>query len=887
MVMKNQYFLASKKFAVKVARGSFRSLRMTEDMAEYVLPEHAFADLEWHQPYMGQTYAALSSLEMQQEQGFSDGIKSTYSTVGKNGKIQIAVNILLHDGVITQRFSLKNISSERTEIDGLRFKLPCNTTFKWGDQAGEKVLPHAYISDHGSHIVFNRCDGQMPALICFPGSGDSFEYYDLGQQSEEAYDNLHQSSLYVYYHSAERLAHQPVRQSNLICSGSKCIIDPGQSVSYELVYAAAASLSDIKEKIVTYGLAHVDVVPGLTVPTETSVKLAVHTLYGCPSLSLKQTDSQPANLTWKQHDERTWLFEFSLNQPGENEIILTFDGQRRMTVTFFVTEPLRTLIEKRAAFIAEHQEKSESRWYRGLLCEWNNKTGVQLNPDKYDEIKGWRIYEVSCDDPGLSKPAYLASKQVVYPVQKEIEALDDYIEYFVWGGLQRTTDEMYPYGIYGIPDWKQNRDAEERGIKGQTHIWRIYDYPHLYLTYFHMYQVARDYPEIKMRHSRAVYLERAYQTCLALYTIPAEVIGWSAFDTGLYNELVIEDLIEALKTEARVYEADRLQRLWDRKALAFIADGKDIFGSEYPFDTTGFESTQALARRAISLTKAMQPMENKPGENHGNPINAISFLHKQAYANLACRGLFEPAYYWYGSDYRGNNYKYTLSYMSQMGGQALLDYAIHDARDHQEATELLRYAYGSLLSSWALMNTGKPENNYGYWFPGAEHDGTASGGFEPLPSGTTWLGQKHQFGPWIYSCEIDLGFCGALRGAATVVVSDPLFGMISYGGTLTETAETWEIIAQDGVNQRFCLVLPEQRVLITLRKFHMSETKPVIISRDGDDLMMPLQENIDLTTENLRQYVKIDACSGEFVIDYSQKDDTWIHISRRKQVQEK
>ena len=97
---------------------------------------------------------------------------------------------------------------------------------------------------------------------------------------------------------------------------------------------------------------------------------------------------------------------------------------------------------------------------------------------------------MTCDDPGLSKPAFLSSVQTVAPVQAQIDALDDYIEHFVWGGLQQTTEEPFPYGIYGIPDWHVLRNSEDMGNGGRTHLWRPYDYSHIALTYYNMYEVA-------------------------------------------------------------------------------------------------------------------------------------------------------------------------------------------------------------------------------------------------------------------------------------------------------------------------------------------------------------------------------------------------------------
>jgi hypothetical protein len=149
-------------------------------------------------------------------------------------------------------------------------------------------------------------------------------------------------------------------------------------------------------------------------------------------------------------------------QLGENMLTVNHGTDRATRLEFFAAEPLETLIHKRAAFITKHQVRDASKWYNGLLAEWNMDSQVQLGPDNYDRIKGWRIYEVTCDDPGLSKPTYLASKNTEVPDQAEVEALD-YIEHFVWGGLQRTTEETDSYGIYGIPDWKQNRDSSDPG----------------------------------------------------------------------------------------------------------------------------------------------------------------------------------------------------------------------------------------------------------------------------------------------------------------------------------------------------------------------------------------------------------------------------------------
>lgn len=195
----------------------------------------------------------------------------------------------------------------------------------------------------------------------------------------------------------------------------------------------------------------------------------------------------------------------------------------------------------------------------------------------------------------------------------------------------------------------------------------------------------------------------------------------------------------------------------------FVNEDADLFGSEYPFDSTGFETTHAIAKYALkaALQSVSEIEDSSLLEKDEAYSRATKFMETQMKANLFCRGWLSPAYYLYGSDYRGeSNAAYTLSYMSQMGGWAVLDYGLrYSTKPHN----YIRLGYASLLSSWALMNTGTKESDYGYWYPGEDNDGACGGGFEPSPYGHTWLEQGHHRGSWYYSCEIDLGYCGALR----------------------------------------------------------------------------------------------------------------------------
>jgi len=899
-------------------------------------------------------------------------------------------------------------------------------------------------------------------------------------------------------------------------------------------------------------------------------------------------------------------------------------GGGSMPLEFFVTEDLETLIKKRANFLTTRQQhKDPSKWYYGVYSDWDMKNRVLRSPDDRDGLSTWLVD--ACDDAGNARPAYVASKNVYFPKQAEVNSVDLYIEHYLWGGMQQTDDEPYPFAIYGIPNWKVNRESPDPGRNGQKHIWRIYDYPHIVLLYYRMYQVARLHPEIKTELAAEEYLRRAYRTAIAYFTVPLEVEGWSAYETPTMNEIVMNDLLRALEREGWKKEEAELRQHWEKKVRHFVEDDPYLFGSEFAFDSTGFEATGAMARYAmekvveaekelkrkeerrswtggegaekraefenlkktekrspgegwvgtttaremapakivqawsmagtvapikstevaaggkgnktraekdkpegkfinnaasvkrgvveaqrknagsgaaafieesamtgtepavtevisleagaasagkagravmaetgklgtrLAISNEVQEVENKEVMNYVDGVDEVDkvdkmcevgevnevdkerraeattlavavvkraktegtdqgaklhgeegdeaglavehdrakvekFMEKQVRLNVAARGWLETAYYYLGSDYRaGSGLRYTLSYMSQMGGWSIMDYALYwagvgtakgegvavvaetkaelqaplrtegetrararaelgagtptraqsltqpgmgldresaseskaltgradwmkpaaaasvemvrgakaepravsgtetdaeteaelkmaaDAQEkaracvedlaaramvsaadaagvvassqvrsgQQQPFDYLRLGYASYLSSWALVNSGRPETGYGYWFPAVENDGGAGGGFEPLARARGWLGKWIERGAWYYSAEEDVGYCGAIRTAATVVADDPVFGLVALGGKLEDRGDRIEVVPRDGLRTRFHLMMsPEKRLHVEFQKGRLAKEKPVVIKKDLSEIIFEVEERV-------------------------------------------
>jgi hypothetical protein len=710
----------------------------------------------------------------------------------------------LQGNALLWTIEVHNQTERPVEVGDLAIPLPFNTQYVWDktETYTKRLIRHSFIGGGGSYIFWMRTNAEGPYLVMVPQKGTGLEYFD---QSWER-------SFTAYLYSSASRAELAAKGGAWRLPETKLVLAPkgksGDAAEYSFKFRWAKDYDAVRDVLYEEGGLDINVVPGMTVPTDLPAMFSLRTRNPIRDIA-PEYPSQTSVRFLGEKSKGVRVYQVRFSHLGENLLKVRYGDSQYLSLEFFVTEPLETLIKKRAQFLVTHEQwKDPKRWYNSLYSQWDMKHQVLRSPDDLD---GLQSYAVACDDTALGKAPYIAAKNVFFPDQKEIDSVESYIRDYVWGGLQQTEKEPYPYSVYGIPNWKVNRESEFDDQRGKKHIWRIYDYPHVVLLYYEMYLVAKDYPKMVHYLDKDSYLDRAYRTALAFFTIPMEITKWSAYETGTYNELVIPDVIQALEENGKKEQADKLRAHWETKARHFINEHPYLFGSEYPFDSTGFESTHVLAKYAMSRLRNPQAIEF---QRTVKQADADYFLEQQMKLNLACRGV-EPAYYWLGSDYRASgNTSYTLSYMSQMGGWAVEDYAINFAQD---PTFYLRLGYASYLSSWALLNSGTPESNYGYWNPGKENDGEAGGGFEPRPWGHAWLGNKEMGrGSWWYSGEIDLGFSGALRTAATVVSDDPIFGLFAYGGELKRSQDSIQVVPKDGLRTRFYIVRGATRAQLEL-----------------------------------------------------------------------
>jgi hypothetical protein len=773
--------------------------------------------------------------------------------------------------LVIQRFSLSGrvlsydieidvTGSDQVEIGDLALCLPWNFTFSEDpDTIFEKSFTkHHYISGNGSFIYFTRPSGEPPFLMVLPERGTKLEYFDNGDGGYRAY--MHsavagssvKSGTWRQEHTSVSLGGAPVRST----------------LNYGFKIIWADSWDDMREILYDEGLFDIRVVPGMSLPTDMTARFSLHTKNAIDSV----VPEYPSETSLKFLGEKFpghYIYEVTFRKLGENMLTVNYGEGEKTYLEFFSTEPLETLIKKRSAFIVSStQHRDTTKWYNGLFSAYDMKNGVLRGPDNTDGFDGWWGYVLACDDPGLCKAPYVAAKNVYFPDDKEIEAVEYYLKNFVWNGLQRTDkDDPYPYGIYGVPNWKVARDSVERAKIRSSNldkmkIWRSYDYPHVVMLYYHMYQIAKMYPDKVHYLDAAGYLERAWQTARAYFIYPYEILPWyETYKWGCYNELVIENLMAALEAEGRTSEADWLRNEYEKKVKYFVYDDKYPFRSEYAIDRTAFESSYAFAK--YGTLNEMQPDTNLWYDKndsiwYSHPVvrreDAREFMDRQHYAGLAVRGWLETKYFLLGSDFTFSSDNHCLSYMARMGGWSVLDYSINFA---EKPYDWLQLGYASYLSPFSLMNTGTAESNYGFWFPGKQNDGAMGWAFMESKHGYAWIRKETDRGAWYYDGEADLGNGAIFRTAQTIMANDPLFGWIAYGGTIRESGKGYSIVPRDGVRNRFSLVADELRMTITLERDGFAEEKEICVSKNLREISMLIENrsgNEHSTSLNIENY---------------------------------
>ena len=736
-----------------------------------------------------------------------------------------------------------NRSHHPVKVTDMWFALPVGALDE-SIQAHQNLNRHFSLNGNASFFYWTPLTGQGDILLMTMHKGTAIEY---ATQDGKYY--LHSMNAVDRTNDSWRL---PSTSKN---------VQPYEHYMTGFNFTLTGNHEEVKTKIYDKHGVVVKVAPGMVVTPEFEVYCALQSKLPVAELVAEYPEEiQITSLGQKEGDK--YIYKFRFSRLGENLITVHYGDDLICFLDFFVTEPLETLIKKRARFIVDKQQhRDSSKWYNGLYSLWDMEKSELLSPDHLGDLREEFMVGGS-DDPSNSKPVYVSEKNVIYPNKEEIASLEYYEENFVWGKLQRTDEEYpYPYGIYGSENWYQNRSGKyggyEDGGSGKGRMWRTFDYTTHFAIYYNLYRIAEDNPEMVFYLDADGYLERAYRTAMAYFEVPYNILmgkqwafhGWTdwAYKQGNFHERYLLDIINALQQKGRLKDAAKLRREWEKKVTYMVYEDPWPFGSEMFVDRTAFESSYYVAEYA-----KLNPI--KPEEQFWYDKNRKKwysytsfdtsmidrFMQNQLDGNLALRGLFEPGYANLGTAWSGQYVN--LDYMTQMGGVALLDYAY---RFSDRPDRYINYGYNSLLASWALMNTGTKKTDFGYWYRGEQNDGAVGWAFSPYQNSRTYMNYiKVGRAPWRFDGEIDHGLTGGIHGSVVYLLDDPDFGLIGYGGNVRMDKDgTVSIIPFDGVRRQVRIMTPV-RFSVELMRDGFRKDYPITL-RGTEELSFCIENRSD------------------------------------------
>ena len=786
--------------------------------------------------------------------GLSDDIRTvtrpSESTVQVSYEGDAASNAGIRGLELTQTFALAGDEGERLDwdidvanrgdapltLEDLGVPLLMNAWWDGGNQTGiyeQNVGRHSFVADDGSYMYWQRPNGEGPFLVMVPQDGTSLEFKDKPRKDEGPFAEVSPSfeGVVTYYtHSANAA---PARAASdraaqyLPATSEEIAVGGSADVGFTFVWAD--NYTDMRDVLYDAGVVDVVSLPGMTIPQDLTATLAVRARDGIdavvPGGGLNNAGDDTV-ITSVGERNGYQLFELSFPSLGENFVTIEYGEGKTSVLQYYSTEPVDKLIEANADFIVQNQQvRDPSKGYDGAFLQWDMSSKQVVTRDNLSQIAQGPIGEFErrwmtggSDDVGLAPAAFLAEKNVHLPDAEQVEALDYYIDEFLLGYLQNQfRDGQRTWNVYHWYDGGDgdrpatgNDDGSSRDVGDGLATWRVMNSPHVWNTYYGMYRIALENPELAERPA-AEYLDMAYQTLRAYFEHDDArlFLPDASRDMASMGELTMPLIQEALAATGRTGEADQLEDFMREKYEIFAAK-EYPFASEMSIDTTAFEANYTLAK--------------KFGDD--------DLVRKVTLASLASRGM-QPLWYYYGGDNRhmGESW-WNLGYETQLGAWQQQDYLLNydSAAQGIDASETMRSTYGAYLAGWANINSGQIS-------PDPANYGAASWQFQSEKGKSEYAFVPSLDGWWAWSGESALGFWGAVQTAAVNIVEDPIVGTYAYGAELERTANgDHQITPHDGLARRIN-VLTAGNLSIELDGARYSSAE---IAQDGSSIALNL-----------------------------------------------
>ena len=699
-------------------------------------------------------------------------------TFGEGIPLRVIRSWAIKDGHLVLSFELRNESSEPVEIGALGIPMVFNNVLN--DRSLDNahalcVFYDPYIGEDAGYLQVTRLNGHGPAMLVVPDGHTPFEAYkpilDVHGRGEHKPTLFHDltprgvtfEGFYDWMIHSQSFAETDWNKAEQWNPPTKRVLAPGETITYGLKFLLSDSIRGIENTLSANGRPVSVGIPGYVLPTDLVGHLFLQ--YRKPVKSF--TVEPPGSLALEPNAGKieAWQgYKIRGKSWGRARLTLTYEDGVVQTVQYFVTKPESEVVKDLGHF------STTSQWFVDPQDHFGRSPSVMTydRENKQIVMQDSRVWIAGLGDEG-GGGAWLAAviKEWVSPDKQELEKIEEFVDQVIWGHLQYNDgpqkngvrkslfyyqpDEL-PAGFYrGDLDW---RSWTSWNKKDSERVDRSFDYPHVAAAYWVLYRLARNHPGLSTRHSWDWYLQRAYETSVAMSQLAA---GYAEF--GQMEGDIFVFILEDLKREGYQQQATQLESAMRARAEHWREQAFP-FGSEMPWDSTGQEEVYAWMKYFGFQDKAQVTLDAVLGYDptiphwgyNGSARRYWDFLYAAKYSRI------ERQLHHYGS---GLNAIPLLSAY----------------RDSPDDFYLLRVGYGGTMGPLTNIN----------------QDGATSAAFHAFPD-------RLQFDP--LSGDYGPNFFGHAVNTATYVVQHPEFGWVAFGGNLESVSKTIHVTPRDSFRSR-------------------------------------------------------------------------------------
>ncbi len=681
--------------------------------------------------------------------------------------VRIVRTWALAKGRLVMRFEITNTKGRSVQIGALGLPMIFNNILSrrsLEEAHGACSFFDPYLGLGGGYLQVTRLSGKGPALVVVPEEQSPFEAFrpldepmPPSQTFEGTFEWMVHSLAYAEKEWASSDPWNPPSQAELA---------PGESRIYGVKFLLSPGIREIEETLLANGRPVAVGIPGYILPMALDARLFLK--YTTEVSKLRIEPEGALLIAQRPPTEKGWqAFTVQGKKWGRARLSVTYKNGLEQSIHYYVTKPAVEAVKEMGSFLFNEQwlENPEDPFGRGpSVISYDREKNGKVLQDSRVWIAGLG------DEGGSGSWVAAAMKQLGMPDKTELLKLERFVSNTLWGRIQYAQGESkygirkslfyyapqdFPEGFYDSRlDWSTWASWDK---KAAASVGRSYNYPHAAAVYWTMYRLARNYTGLVSTETWEWYLERAFQTGLAMVKFAPRYAQHGQMEGTIFLQILEELKREDWTEQASLLESAMQERteVWKERAYPF--------GSEMAWDSTGQEEVYAWCRHfgyadkvEVSLNSILGYMPTLPhwGYN-GNARRYWDFLYAGKWKRI------ERQLHHYGSG---------------LNAIPLLT----EYRDHPEDFYLLRVGYGGMMG--ALSNI--------------DPQGFASAAFHSFPQTLAWDPYSGDYGP---------NFFGHSLNTAVYVIRHPEFGWLAFGGNLTQEKETIRVQPRDAFRQRVYL----------------------------------------------------------------------------------